>query len=111
MFAFEKDGRTDLYTKTHTGSVIAKVMLVIPGTSMRLFSGAGVASVWRADEIDSEYRISPTFAFGANVNFTEHLMAEIGANYTAGYGESEINPVNDFVPFLYSIFGKLALRF
>lgn len=111
LFAFEQDGLTDLHTQTQTGSVLAKVMLVIPKTSMRVYSGAGVASVWRMDDINQDYRISPTFAFGVNVNFNARVMGEIGANYTAGYGESEINPANDFVPFLYSVFAKLALRF
>lgn len=111
LFAFEQEGLTELHTQTQTASVLAKIMLVIPKTSIRLFSGAGVAGVWRTDEINQDYRISPTFAFGANVNFNERLMGEIGANYTAGYGESEINPAKDFVPFLYSVFVKLALRF
>ncbi|MDP3706398.1 MAG: outer membrane beta-barrel protein [Legionellaceae bacterium] len=111
LFAFEQDGLTELHTKTQTGSVLAKIMLVIPKTSMRLFSGAGVASIWRTDDINQDYRISPTFAFGANINFNDRLMGEIGANYTAGYGESEINPAEDFVPFLYSVFVKMALRF
>lgn len=111
LFAFEQDGLTELNTNTQTASVIAKIMLVIPKTSIRVFSGAGVASVWRADEINTDYRISPTFTIGANVNLTDRIMAEIGTSYTAGYGESEINPAKDYIPFLYSFFGKLALRF
>ena len=86
-------------------------MLMVPKTSVRFFSSVGIASVFRQDQINDTYRISPTFGFGANYLLTERVMLEIGANYTAGYGESEINPVLDFVPFLYSIFGKVALRF
>lgn len=111
FFAFEQDGMTELRTHTQTASLIAKIMLVLPNTSMRLFSGAGVASVWRKDDINTDYRISPTFAFGVNMNFNERLMGELGTTYTAGYGEPEINPTKDFVPFLYSVFVKAALRF
>ncbi len=111
LFAFDYNGITKLTTNTQTGSVIGKVMLIIPNTSLRLYSGAGIASIWRSDEIDSEYRLTPTFAFGFTLNINERLMCELGANYTAGFGESEINPVNDFIPFLYSIYGKLAVRF
>lgn len=111
FFAFEQDGLTQLRTHTQTASLLAKVMLVIPKTSMRVFSGAGVASVWRKDDISYDYRISPTFAFGVNMNINEHLMGELGTTYTAGYGEAEINPTKDFVPFLYSFFVKAALRF
>jgi hypothetical protein len=110
LFAFEQNGLTQLNTETQTGSVMAKVMLIIPKTSMRIYSGAGVANVWRSDEINNGYRVSPTFAFGANINFNERVMFELGTNYTAGYGESEINPAKDFIPFVYSFFAKLALR-
>jgi len=48
---------------------------------------------------------------GFNYSFTEHLMAEFGFNFTAGYGESELNPANDYVPFLYSGFFSMAYRF
>lgn len=111
LFAFDSDGVTDLVTRTQTGSLMGKVMLIIPNSHFRLYSGAGIATVWRRDQIDAEYRISPTFAFGLTFNINQNLMFELGGNYTAGYGESEINPVNDFIPFLYSFYGKLALRF
>ena len=55
-------------------------------------------------------RVTPTFALGFNYNLSEHIMAELGANYTAGYGESELNPAKDYVPFLYSAFVQLAYR-
>lgn len=111
LFAFEQKGLTELHTQTQTASILAKIMLVLPKTSMRLYSGAGIASIWRTDEIYQDYRISPEFAFGATINFNERVMGEIGANYTAGYGESEINPAEDFIPFLYSVVVKLAVRF
>lgn len=111
LFSFEQDGITQLRSDTKTGSLMAKVMLIIPKTTMRLYSGAGVASVWRKDNINNAYRISPTFSFGATLNVNERIMAEFGTNYTAGYGESEINPANDYIPFVYSFFAKIALRF
>lgn len=111
LFAFDNNDETILMTQTQTGSLSAKVMLVLPRTNMRVFSSAGIASVIRDDVVNKVYRISPVFAFGANLVVTDRVMVEIGSNYTAGYGESEINPVEDFIPFLYSIFLKGALRF
>ena len=110
LFAFDEDSLV-LNTQTQTVSVSGKIMLLIPDTTLRFFSSAGIASVFRKDQINEGYRISPTFGFGFNFLFNERLMAEVGANYTAGYGQSEINPVTHFVPFLYSFFGKVALRF
>ena len=111
IFAFEHNNEISLKTQTQTASLNARVMLVLPKTSMRLFSSAGIATVIRKDNVAQLSRVSPTFGFGVNILFTEHIMGEIGTNYTAGYGESELNPVEDFVPFLYSIFGKIAYRF
>lgn len=111
LYTFEQ-GIVSLNTKTQTVSLSAKIMFQIPDApSIRLFSSAGVASVFRQDDINSCYRISPTFAFGLNRMLSDRILIEIGANYTAGYGESEINPVMDFVPFLYSGYGKLAIYF
>jgi hypothetical protein len=111
LYAFDNNDETVLITKTQTGSLSAKVMLVLPRTNMRVFSSAGIATVIRDDVVNKVYRISPVFAFGVNLLVTDRVMVELGSNYTAGYGESEINPVEDFVPFLYSIFIKGAIRF
>lgn len=111
LFAFDNNGMTKLISSTQTGSVIGKIMLIIPNSPFRLYSGAGIAAVWRNDEIGNAHQLSPTFAFGVTLNVNPKLMFEIGGNYTAGYGESEISPVNDYIPFLYSFYGKVALRF
>lgn len=110
LFAFENDGRLDLKTNTEIGSIIGKFMLFIPRTNVRVYSSVGVAQVHRWDDMNENNRISPTFGLGLNYNFAEHVMGELGANYTAGYGESELNPAKDYVPFLYSVFFKVAYR-
>lgn len=111
LFAFENDGKTELVTHTDTVSLMAKLMLIIPHTQIRAYSSAGAARVLRTDDVNRNWRISPTFGVGLNYEITAHLMGELGANYTAGYGESELNPANDYVPFLYSVQLKLAYRF
>ena len=110
LFAFENDGIMDLHTHTETVSLLAKVMLFIPRSAVRLYSSAGVAEIHRWDDMTENRRVTPTFALGFNYNLSEHIMAELGANYTAGYGESELNPAKDYVPFLYSAFVQLAYR-
>src|SRR3990167_10206170 len=40
LFAFEQNGMTVLKSKTRTASAMAKIMLIIPKTSLRIFSGA-----------------------------------------------------------------------
>lgn len=110
LFAFDHDDRVTLTSRTETASFLAKFMIMIPRTTVRAFSSVGVARVNREDEINEISRTSPTFGVGLNYNLTPHIMAEIANNYTAGYGESELDPVKDYVPFLYSVMFKLAYR-
>jgi hypothetical protein len=110
LFAFDYDGQRDLFTRTETLSAMAKVMLIVPRTVVRVYSSAGVAEVHRWDNMTQSRRLSPSFGVGLNYPLSEHVMGELGANYTAGYGESEINPAKDYVPFLYSGFLRLAYR-
>jgi hypothetical protein len=37
-------------------------------------------------------------------------MAEIAGSYTAGFGESELEPVYDYIPFLYAVVLRIAYR-
>ena len=85
-------------------------MLILPKTTARFYSNFGVARVQRDDSLNHIWQLSPTFGFGANYNLDPHLMTEIGVAYTAGYGESELNPAEDFIPFLYAVFLKVAYR-
>lgn len=110
LFAFDNEGLLDLHTKTETISVIAKVMLMIPRTNTRVYSAAGVAETHRWDDLSESRRLTPEFGVGLHYNFSEHVLGEFGANYTAGYGESELNPAKDYVPFLYAGFVRLAYR-
>jgi opacity protein-like surface antigen len=89
---------------------MAKIMMIIPTTDIRAYSSFGAAEVRRSDGISNHWRASPTFGLGINYNITERIMAELGGNYTAGWGESELSPAEDYYPFLYSVFLRLGVR-
>ncbi len=110
LFAFDHENLVNLETETSVVSVVGKVMLILPKTTARFYSNFGVARVQRDDSLNHIWQLSPTFGFGANYNLDPHLMTEIGVAYTAGYGESELNPAEDFIPFLYAVFLKVAYR-
>lgn len=110
IFSFEHDGVTDFITKTETISLMGKIMMIIPHTDIRAYSSLGMADVHRYDQINDHWILSPTFGAGFNYNFTEHVMGEFGAIYTAGRGQSELNPVEDYFPFVYGVFFQLAYR-
>lgn len=111
MYSFDHDGETELLTETDTLNLMAKVMLTLPGSAARLYSSFGVAGVHRLDGMNRQWKPSAAFGAGFNADLTERLMIEIGFNYTAGYGESEINPANSYIPFLFSATLGLGFRF
>jgi hypothetical protein len=111
LFAFENDGHTELHTQTKTISLMAKIMLTVPRVeALRVYSSLGVGGIHRRDEINDVWLATPSFGAGFNYVFTEHIMGELVGNYMAGYGESELNPAKDFVPFLYAFYARIAYR-
>jgi hypothetical protein len=110
LFTFDNNGITSFVSKTEAVSLMAKLMLFIPNTTIRGFSSAGIAAIHRDDIVKNIWRADPTFGAGFNYNLSEHWMTELVVNYTAGYGEAEVDPTKDFVPFVYSAFLRLAYR-
>ncbi|MGQ3888906.1 outer membrane beta-barrel protein [Legionella sp. CNM-1927-20] len=109
LFAFNHD-TTHFISHTEVTGLIGKVMLIIPNTQIKVYSGAGAAIIHRYDKINNDRRITPTFDMGFNIQLSRHFMLGFNGNYTAGYGESEIDPAKDYFPFLYSIFMNLTYR-
>jgi hypothetical protein len=111
LFSFDHGEQTQFITKTEAFSLMGKVMFLFPGTNIRFFSSLGGASVHRRDLLIDYWRFTPTFGTGLNYHFTDYMMGEFGANYTAGFGESSLNPAESYVPFLYSVTVRLAFCF
>ncbi len=103
--------QTEFITHTEVANLMGKIMLFIPNTNVRVYSGAGVASVHRRDTLKDNWLLTPTFGVGLNYHFAKHVLGEIGANYTAGFGESNLNPSDSYFPFLYSVAFRLAYCF
>lgn len=110
LFTFEHEGRLFFNTQAETLSLMAKIMLFVPETPIRFFSSFGAAGLHRSDMLFDDWIPTPTFGLGFNCTFNDHIMGEIAANYTAGNGESELNPAEDFVPFLYAVEFRIAYR-
>lgn len=111
IFTFEHEGTTKFTTHTEVVSLMGKIMMFIPYTNVRAYSSFGVAALHRDDRINDDWILSPSFGVGLNYNFNQHIMGEFGAFYAAGRGEAELNPVDDYFPFIYSVFFRLAYRF
>lgn len=108
LFTFNHQGATQFTTHTESLNVLGKIMLVIPHTQIRAYSGAGIANLHREDVVVDDWRVSPTFGVGIVYSINEHLMGFLSGDYTAGFGESQLNPADTYFPFLYSVTVRLA---
>lgn len=111
LFSFNNDGQREFKTETETVNLMGKIMLILPNSTIRVYSSAGIADVHRNDLLVNQWLMSPTFGAGINFHVSEHFMTELGANYTAGFGESQLEPTNTYIPFLYSVSLRLAYLF
>lgn len=109
LFSFDHNERTSFATNTEAVNLLAKVMLKIPQSKFRVYSSAGIGNVHRKDLITNQWHLGPGFAVGLNYLFNEHIMAEVNGTYIAGFGESQLNPANTYIPFLYT--GNLRLAY
>lgn len=112
LITYDYGGITTFVTQTNNYSLVGKFMVPVPYTKgIRIFSSVGPSVTHRQDVVYNHWQLTPAFNFGFDIDVNEHLYAEIGANYTAGTAISEMNPAVDYIPFLYSGFGRLAWRF
>lgn len=111
LFSFNNNGQLVFNTQTETVSLMGKIMLLIPNTSIRIYSSAGIADIHRDDILINQWLVTPTFGAGLNYRIMDHLMVELGGNYTAGFGESQLEPTSSYIPFLYSVSLRLAYLF
>ncbi len=110
-FSFDHNELTSFISETETVSLVGKIMLMIPDTSIRVYSSAGVTRLHRFDLLADRWRLSPTFGVGLNHYIGEHFLIELAGNYTAGYGEAQLNPTETYFPFLYSAAVHFAYYF
>lgn len=111
LFAFEHDDVTEFSTETESVSLIGKFMLYLPNTKIRAVSSVGIANVHRADFIFNSWTLNPKFGVGFNYSLNQHVVAEVGITYTAGYAVTELSPAENFIPFLYSGYLHLTWHF
>lgn len=111
LFSFDHNKALFFNSETETVSLSGKVMLKIPRTKLKAYSSAGVADLHRKDMLLDQWLVTPTFGVGLIYAITERWAGEVAANYTAGFGESQLHPVNGYFPFLYSVTARLAYHF
>lgn len=110
LYALDHDGNTQFTSSTYAWSIQGKFLVPWKESNLKVFAAGGVAWVGRRDYILQDDLVSPIFGVGLNYSFVKNLMGEVAFSYTSGYGKSELNPADDFIPFLYAVFARVYLR-
>lgn len=108
IFAMTNDNQTELSTDTDEVSLLGKLIVEVPNTALQVFSGVGLSWVHRKDMLYRDARYTPTFSLGTQYQLSKKMFLQIDADYTIGYGESQLNPADAYVPFLFAILAKIA---
>lgn len=90
-------------TKSDVFSLSGKFFAPIANTQLRGYGLVGIGLAHRSDELAKTHNIFvPVFGTGLNYTYNEHIMTELGFTYYAGHAKSDLRPVDDFMPFLYT---------
>lgn len=111
LYSYYHNGSTFFSSQTESVGLMGKLLMDIPSTPLRAYSTFGIAGVHRSDTLLNRWNLGPTFGVGVNYPFDKHWMGEFGFTYTGGNGESEQTPCDDYTPFIYGAFFKIAYRF
>lgn len=100
-----------LTTNTSAVSLIGKFLLPVAHLPVAVYADAGAGMIIRNDfVVHVRTRVTPTFGGGAMWDITRRLFADLGFQLYLGYGKAELMPVNDFIPFIYSVQLRVGFR-
>jgi hypothetical protein len=108
---YDTYGYYSIVSKTDAYSLSGKFFVPVGNrTHLRAFAAVGVGTVERNDVINKASCVTPYLSSGLDYNFTRHWIVEGGFQYYTGFGASELNPVNDFIPFAWDGYARLAYQ-
>lgn len=118
----------NIVSKTDAYSLSGKFFVPIgfKPTHLRAFAAIGAGIVERHDALVNENPnsasglppsgdgtascVTPYMSSGLDYNFTRHWIMEGGFQYYTGFGASEVDPVDSFIPFAWDAYGRLAYQ-
>ena len=114
-------GYYNVISKTDAYSLSGKFFVPLAMTHFRVFAAIGAGLVERRDPLVSENSsappahvtascVTPYMSSGVDYNITRHWIIEGGFQYYTGFGASETDPVDSFIPFAWDAYGRLAYQ-
>ena len=91
--------------------VIAKFIVPLANTGLSVFTDAGPAYQHRSDNVAEISAYEPTFGAGFLYRASPNIQLEASFQYASGTGESEMNPMDDYIPEVYAYTIKVDYLF
>jgi hypothetical protein len=110
LYADENNNETEFNSKTHVWSIQGKFLVPWQDSNLRIFASGGPAWMSRRDNLYENDLWTPTFGIGLNYIVNKYSMVDVAFSYTAGNGQSELNPSAHYMPFLYGVLVRLYIR-
>lgn len=82
--------------------VIVKFIVPFENTGLSLFTDAGPAYQHRSDNVADISTYEPTFGAGLLYRASPNIQLEASFQYAPGAGESETDPMHDYIPEVYA---------
>lgn len=101
---------TSMISKTSAYSLSGKFLAQLAHTHLRAFAAVGGGLVERSDILYSGSCMTPYLSSGVVYSFNQHWMMETGFQYYTGFGVSELKPVNNYIPFAWDAYARLAYQ-
>ena len=92
-------------------AVIAKFIVPVAETGLSLFTDAGPAYQHRSDNVAEISTYEPTFGAGILYRASPNIQLEASFQYASGTGQSEKNPMDDYIPEVYAYTFKVNYLF
>lgn len=99
-----------LQSKTNVMSVSAELRYPLFHSNLAATTKLGVAITHRQDSLNDQNRLGPLFGGGLSWQIKPSLFANIGFNYTAGYGKASLTPADEYIPFTYNVYTEIQYR-
>src|SRR3990167_248835 len=99
-----------MVSKTSAYSLSGKYLAQIATLPLRAFAAVGAGIVKRSDVIYTGDCVTPYLSSGLVYNITRHWMLESGFQYYTGFGASELKPVNNYIPFAWDAYARIAYQ-
>lgn len=110
IYALPPYNFTSMTSQTSAYSLSGKYLAQIARLPVRAFAAVGAGVVQRRDILFKGDCVTPYLSSGLVYSASRHWMIESGFQYYTGFGDSELRPVNNYIPFAWDAYARIAYQ-